>query len=68
VLDALYFHDGWGFLEGMEIQIGDTVTRITNVDYVANEITTEDSLEWQKGDSVNYPYIGKAPDIGRYDR
>ncbi len=67
--DASYFMDGWGIIEGDEIQLqGQTQTaRITNVNYDTNTITIDRSLTWNSGQGISLPYSGSAPDIGAYE-
>ncbi|MBW2990821.1 right-handed parallel beta-helix repeat-containing protein [Candidatus Woesearchaeota archaeon] len=65
VEDARYFTDGMGIIEGDLIKVGSNpLNRITDVDYSTNTITLEQSITWNNGDAVTYPYYGTAPDIG----
>ncbi|MBW2990494.1 right-handed parallel beta-helix repeat-containing protein [Candidatus Woesearchaeota archaeon] len=65
VEDARYFTDGMGIIEGDLIKVGtNPLNRITDVDYSTNTITLEQSITWNNGDAVTYPYYGTAPDIG----
>ncbi len=72
VNDALYFYDGFGILGEMgdRIQLeGDTATaRVVEVDYAANTITLDTSLNWTAGQGVAHAFAGSAPDIGVYER
>lgn len=67
VVDAGYFIDGFGIVDGDIIQLqGQTQTaRITNIDYNNNIITVNTSLTWSSG--VALSYSGSAPDIGAYE-
>jgi len=68
VEDAKYFYDGFG-ISG---EVGDTIqlegqsqsARITDIDYNANTITVDKSLNWDAGAGVSLEYSGYAPDIG----
>jgi len=68
VEDARYFTDGYGVTAGDLIQVGSNgPVRITAVNYATNTITLANSISWNKGDGVSYPYSGSAPDIGAYE-
>jgi hypothetical protein len=69
VEDARYFMDGWGIIEGDEIQLeGQTETvRVTGVDYNNNILTVDTSLSWSNGQGVSLTYKGSSPDIGAYE-
>src|SRR4030043_6498 len=69
VIDAGFFMDGFGIVDGDIIQLqGQTITaRITNVDYVNNRITVDNTLSWTTGLGVSQPYSGSAPDIGAFE-
>jgi len=69
VQDARYFMDGWGLIEGDEIQLESqtTTARITNVDYNNNILTVNTSLTWSAGQGVSLVYEGSGPDIGAYE-
>jgi hypothetical protein len=69
VEDVRYFTDGFGIIEGDQIQLeSQTQTaRITNVDYDNNILTLDTSLTWAAGQGVSLPYSGNAPDIGAYE-
>lgn len=69
VADASYFMDGWGIVEGDEIQIiGDANSaRISNVDYESNTITLVRELAFQRGQKVSLAYTGLAPDLGAHE-
>lgn len=69
VQDARYFMDGWGIIEGDEIQLeGQTQTaRVTGVDYDNKVLTIDTLLTWTAGQGVSLAYYGSAPDIGAYE-
>ncbi len=69
VIDAGYFTDGFGIIEGDLIQLeGQTQTaRITKIDYNSNVLTLDRSLTWTNGQGVSLPYSGAKPDIGAYE-
>lgn len=68
VKDARYFSDGYGLIEGDSIHIGSNRSaKIVHVDYDANVITVNESVNWDNGDAVSYPYKGSAPDIGVFE-
>lgn len=70
VVDASYFTDGFGIIEGDLIQLqGQTArARIVNVDYTLNTITLDTTLTWEAGLGLTLTYEGVAPDIGAYER
>jgi hypothetical protein len=69
VVDAGYFTDGWGIVEGDLVQLeGQTGTvRITSVDYAGNLLTVDQALSWTAGQGVTSPYQGACPDMGVYE-
>jgi hypothetical protein len=67
VLDARYFTDGMGLIEGDLIMVGASTARITDIDYNSNTLTIDQSLSWNQGDGVSYAYRGNAPDIGVFE-
>jgi hypothetical protein len=68
VEDPLYFCDGWGLIEGDQIVVGENKpVRVTKVDYEKKTIEVDREIAWKKGDAVNQPYQGKAPDMGPYE-
>jgi hypothetical protein len=65
VVDARYFSDGMGVVDGDQIQVGSTqIVSVLNVNHETNEITVDRSITWDAGDGVSYPYEGVAPDMG----
>ena len=65
VQDARFFFDGYGVTEGDMVVVGtNPPVRIMHVNYITNELHLAEPITWKKGDSVNRPYSGKAPDIG----
>jgi len=68
VHEAGYFVDGWGIVEGDQIQIGENApVRITAIDYENDIISVDRSISWDDGDWVNLAYTGTAPDMGAYE-
>jgi hypothetical protein len=69
VADASYFMDGWGIVNGDEIQLSGSLqkARITNVTYTTNTIIVDSSLTWTQNQGVSLAYEGAAPDIGAYE-
>jgi hypothetical protein len=69
VADASYFIDGFGIVQGDEIQLegSGTAAMITAVDYTANMISVDKTLTWSSGQGVSLTYSGSAPDIGAYE-
>ncbi len=69
VEDAGYFMDGWGIIEGDEIQLEGSFQRvkIDHINYDNNSITVNKSINWTKGIGVSLIYEGSAPDIGAYE-
>ena len=65
VQDARFFFDGYGVTEGDMVVIGtNPPVRIMHVNYISNELHLSEPMSWKKGDSVNRPFSGTAPDIG----
>jgi hypothetical protein len=69
VENAQYFSDGKGLIEGDLIQLEGSSqrVRITDIDYVSNTITLNQSLTWTQGQGISFPYAGLRPDIGAYE-
>ncbi len=72
VEDARYFYDGFGIPgeEGDLISIGEdgTSARVVKADIEKNVLTLDREVAWKAGDGVSLPYVGKAPDLGAYER
>lgn len=65
VVDARYFSDGMGVIDGDQIQVGtNQIARVLNVNRQTNEITVDRSINWDAGEGVTYPHQGVAPDMG----
>ncbi|UCG57961.1 MAG: right-handed parallel beta-helix repeat-containing protein, partial [Phycisphaerales bacterium] len=69
VEDAYYFFDGFGIVDGDQIQLEAQAqsARIVNVDYDAKILTVDTALTWNAGQGVSLPYESSAPDIGAYE-
>jgi len=69
VVDAGYFIDGFGIVEGDIIQLQGQANnaRITSINYDTNTFTVNISLTWTFGLGVSLAYSGSAPDIGAYE-
>ena len=67
VVDAGYFTDGFGAVQGDTVQIGTNVVQITAVDYTNNRLTVTPSIGWTNGASVSLPYSGSKPDMGAFE-
>ncbi|MGI8738432.1 MAG: calcium-binding protein [Gammaproteobacteria bacterium] len=68
VVDAGYFTDGFGVVDGDLVQIGaNAPIGVTAVDYEANTLSIGSALAWAAGDQVNLPFEGNAPDIGAFE-
>ncbi|MCK4718561.1 MAG: hypothetical protein KAT70_07815, partial [Thermoplasmata archaeon] len=68
VVDAGYFMDGWGIIEGDLIQLADGQrARITDVNYETNTITVEAELSWMQNMGLGLAYEGSALDLGAYE-
>lgn len=67
--DAGYFMDGWGLIEGDQIQLqgSSTTLTISNIDYGTDTITFSPSISWGQGTGVALVYNGLAPDQGAYE-
>lgn len=72
VNDAGYFFDGFGIPgeTGDEIQLGGTSQKATivEVDFAANTITVDRTLNWSANQGVTYAYLGNKPDLGAFER
>jgi parallel beta-helix repeat protein len=64
VTDASYFSDGFGIGSGDRIVIGSSQVIIVDIDFVNRSISIDRVIDWQKGDTVSFPFHGIAPDIG----
>lgn len=68
VADAGYFMDGWGITDGDYIQVGNnSPVQITNIDYNNNIITIDNSISWNSGEFVCFPFEGDSLDIGAFE-
>jgi len=69
VEDAGYFMDGWGIVQGDEIQLygSSQKARITTINYSTNIIKVDRNLTWTQNQGVSLVYEGSAPDIGAYE-
>jgi len=71
VMDARYFHDGFG-IEG---ELGDLIqlegqtetATVTAVDLAAGTLTVDIALTWTADQGVAQVYYGDAPDVGMYE-
>jgi hypothetical protein len=64
VADPYYFIDGWGYLPGDRIRVGENTATVTSVNYATSTLTVSPAISWSSGDSVSYSYNGSAPDMG----
>ena len=69
VEDAGYFTNGWGMIDGDEIQLEGSTQKasIIKVDYVNNTITVDKSITWTQNIGIGLAYNGSAPDLGAYE-
>jgi len=69
VADAHFFVDGWGMIEGDLVQLQGSAepVRVVRVDYDANRLYLERSINWTKGQGLALAYQGSAPDIGAHE-
>lgn len=69
--DARYFYDGFGIPgeTGDEIVIGrfKIPARVIKADWEKNLLTLDRTISFARGDAVNLPYAGNAPDLGAYE-
>jgi hypothetical protein len=67
--DAGYFMDGWGVIDGDEIQLQDSTqrARILNIDYDTHTIEIDGIMTWTRNQGVSLSYRGNAPDLGAYE-
>jgi len=65
VVDASYFSNGYGIIEGDMIKVGNNpAVRIVAINYSNNEITVESTISWQQNTGVNLNFSGSRPDMG----
>ena len=66
VADPNCFMDGWGIVQGDQIQLQGSTQRatITNIDYVSKTIRVNTSLTWTQNQGISLAYAGAAPDVG----
>lgn len=69
VVDAGYFTDGWGIVQGDQIQLEGSTLRlpVVDVDYEANVIRVDREVSWRQGQGVSLPYEGAGPDMGAHE-
>lgn len=69
VADATYFIDGWGIIEGDNIQLqgGAQQARIVAIDYSTQTLTLDTALTWTQGQGMSLPFKGAGPDIGAFE-
>jgi PKD repeat protein len=69
LVDAGYFIDGFGIVEGDLIQLRGRTdkARITAIDYASNTVVVDRALTWSAGQGVSLAFSGSAPDIGAYE-
>ena len=69
VADPYYFMDGWGIIQGDQIQLqGSTVkARITSVNYSTKTISVDTTVTWTQSQGVALAYSGAAPDAGAFE-
>jgi Right handed beta helix region len=67
--DAAYFMDGWGIVQGDQIQLqGSTQrARITGINYQTQSVTVDTNLTWTQNQGVALSYEGSAPDAGAFE-
>ena len=66
---AGFFTDGYGIVDGDEIQIASSGerARIVSIDDDTNTLTLNRALSWLAGDGVALPYADRAPDVGAFE-
>jgi hypothetical protein len=69
VEDARFFSDGFGIIDGDQVQIQNqsATLKIVSIDYNSNKIVVNRSVSWKKGDGLSLPYSGNSPDIGAFE-
>jgi hypothetical protein len=68
VVEARFFCDGWGLIEGDLIRVGDNApVRVLAVDEAAQQLTLEAPISFAAGDPVSLPWSGARPDLGAYE-
>ncbi|MEJ2453983.1 MAG: putative Ig domain-containing protein [Candidatus Thiodiazotropha sp.] len=71
VMDAGYFHDGFGIggVTGDRIQLEGTSAALTvvSIDYDTNTITVDKDVSWNSNQGITLQYSGTRPDIGAYE-
>ena len=64
VVDAGYFTDGYGLIEGDFISVGSDKVQVKSVNMSTHELTIDRSISWSSGESVNLAVLDNKPDIG----
>lgn len=68
VVDAGFFTDGQGLIEGDLIKIGAAgPVAVTGIDYAANSITVQSAVSWNNGDPVVLGHQSATPAIGAFE-
>lgn len=65
--DPYCFSDGYGMIEGDQVQVGSTVARVTKVDVPTKQLSLDASVSFTSGTPVSLPYKGSAPDMGVFE-
>jgi len=67
--DTGYFHAGFDIIDGDTIQLSGQLqtAKITDIDYVNNTITLDQTLTWTDNQEISLCYNGLTPDIGSYE-
>jgi|SRR5579859_679956 len=69
VAEPSYFMDGWGIVQGDQIQLQGSTQRatITNVNYITKTIVVNVNLTWTQNQRIGLAYTGSAPDVGAFE-
>lgn len=67
--DATFFMDGWGIVQGDQVQLQGSQqrVRITNINYDTKTLTVDTGIAWTQGQGIAMPYAGSAPDMGAFE-
>lgn len=69
VVDAGYFTDGWGIIDGDRVQLEGMTNwaQVLEVDYDQDTLRLDRDVVWHDGQGVSLSYRGGGPDMGAYE-
>ena len=69
VAEPSYFMDGWGIVQGDQIQLQGSTQKaiITNINYATKTIRVDGNISWAQNQGISLAYTGAAPDVGAFE-